>query len=265
MKNYDNVLHDFTRRHYSHKENTFELFEKGTGPAVIIIHEVPGITPAVADFARRVASAGFTAIMPSLFGEPGRDYEPSYIAKSIAKACIQKEFAAFSARRSSPVTDYLRALCQSLHQQHGGPGVGVIGMCFTGNFALSLMADPVVMAPVLSQPSLPIGITKAARAGLHISDDELAKVKERIHKEELSVLGLRFTGDIMCPKARFDHLHEELGDGFEAIEINSKPFNRDRIPFYAHSVLTRDFVNTEGHPTHLALQRTLAFLEERLK
>ncbi|MDP2228769.1 MAG: dienelactone hydrolase family protein [Moraxellaceae bacterium] len=261
---YDIELEDFVRYTFHHDGKSFPVYRQGQGPAVVVIHEVPGITPAVADYARRVAAAGFTAIMPSLFGEPGRDYEPAYIASSIAKACIRSEFAAFAARQSSPVTDWLRALCRAVHAECGGRGVGTVGMCFTGNFSLSLMVDPVVMAPVLSQPSLPIGISKTARAALHVSDAELQVIKQRIAEEDIRVLGLRFTWDAMCPKARFDHLREELGDGFEAIEIDSSPLNRYRIPVYAHSVLTKDLVDKAGHPTQQALERTLAFFRERL-
>lgn len=36
----------------------------GTGPAVIVIHEVPGITPLVAEFGRKVAQRGMTAVLP---------------------------------------------------------------------------------------------------------------------------------------------------------------------------------------------------------
>ncbi len=249
---------------FTHESASYPVYRRGTGPAVLVIHEVPGITPAVIDFARRVADEGFTAIMPSLFGTVGRGYDPLYMADSMARACIRKEFAAFATRKSSPITDYLRALCRAIHAECGGKGVGVVGMCLTGNFALSLMVDPVVMAPVLSQPSLPAGITPAARRDLHVSDAELAIIKQRIAEEDIKVLGLRFTWDILCPKARFTHLKEELGDGFEAIEIDSSPFNAHHIPVYAHSVLTKDLVDKAGHPTQQALHRTLAFFEERL-
>lgn len=262
---YEQELADFDRSTFTHEGQSYPVYRRGRGPAVVVMHEVPGITPAVAEFARRVAHEGFTAVMPSLFGEPGRGYEPAYMAKSLASACIRKEFAAFATRQSSPVTDYLRALCRAVHAECGGRGVGAVGMCFTGNFALSLMVDPVVMAPVLSQPSLPIGVGSTARAALHVSDEELAVIRQRVQEEGVKVLGLRFTWDPMCPKARFDRLREELGDGFEAIEIDSSPWNPDRIPVYAHSVLTKDLVDRLGHPTQQALQRTIDFFREHLQ
>lgn len=243
---------------------TYPVYRRGTGPAVVVIHEIPSITPDVATFARRVADAGFTAIMPALFGSVGRGYDPIHIANGFATACIRKEFATFARRQSSPITDYLRALCRAVHKECGGAGVGAVGMCLTGNFALSLMVDPVVMAPVLSQPSLPFGLTPEMRADIHVSAEELAIIKQRVAEENVKVLGLRFTWDALCPKARFNRLKEELGDGFEAIEIDSSPFNKHHIPVYAHSVLTKDLVDKEGHPTKIALDRTLQFFKEQL-
>jgi dienelactone hydrolase len=225
--------------------------------------EMPGITPAVAAFAERVASAGFSVFMPQLFGTPGRPLSPAYVAESFARICISREFRMLAARASSPILDWLRALCRAAHAEVGGKGVGAIGMCLTGNFALALMVDPVLMAPVLSQPSLPLPITKDRRAGLHLSDADLAVVKRRA-AAGVSVLGLRFTDDPMCPPERFARLRQELGDGFEGIEIDSSPGNPHGIKGSAHSVVTADLVDREGHPTRQALDRVLAFFKERL-
>jgi dienelactone hydrolase len=133
-------------------------------------------------------------------------------------------------------------------------------MCLTGNFALALMVDDAMMAPVLSQPSLPLPFGKIRRAGLHISDDDLAVAKRR----KVPVLGLRFTEDPACPRERFDHLRVEFGQTFEAIEIDSSKGNPYGIPQNAHSVLTLHLVDQDGHPTKKALDRVLAFLRERL-
>src|SRR5262249_19811219 len=157
-----------------------------------------------------------------------------------------------ASRRSSPITEYLRALCRHVHAEIGGKGVGAIGMCLTGNFALALMVDPVVMAPVLSQPSLPFPIGRERRAGLHVSDEDLARIKERV-AGGCKVLGMRFTGDPAVPGERFDRLRRELGEGFEAIEIDSSRRNPHGIKQTAHSVVTNDLVDEAGHPTRAAL------------
>lgn len=241
-----------------------DVYRAGEGPAVVVMHEVPGITPAVAGFARRLARAGFSVYMPVLFGTPGRDYGPLYGAEAMVRACISREFRLFAAGGASPVTDWLRALCRHAHAEQGGVGVGAIGMCISGNFALSLMVDDAVMAPVLSQPSLPVGKTRAQRRGLHVSADQLAVIRRRA-AEGVGVLGLRFTHDPLCPPERFARLREELGEGFEGIEIDSGPGNPHGIRRLAHSVVTRDLVDAEGHPTRVALERVLAFFEERLR
>jgi dienelactone hydrolase len=257
-------LPGFVESTFSHDGSTHTIFRRGAGPGVIVMPEIPGITPPVAAFAERVASAGFTVFVVALFGTPGRPASAPYAAEQIARACIDREFSALAANASSPITSYLRALCRQVHGELGGVGVGAIGMCFTGNFALALMVDPVVMAPVLSQPSLPFPIGHERRAGLHLSPADLAVVKDRV-AAGCPVLGMRFTGDPVVPKERFDRLRAELGAGFEAIEIDSSPGNPHGIPRTAHSVVTEDLVDEEGHPTRRALDRVIAFFTERLK
>jgi len=240
------------------------VYRRGEGPAVLVVHEIPGITPAVADFARRVAEAGFTAVLPHLFGTPGKDYSGGYIAEQMLRACISREFHVLASRGSSPITSWLRALCRQAHSECGGPGVGCIGMCLTGNFALSMMLDESVMAPVLSQPSLPFPVSAEHRRGLHLSDGDLEIVKKRAGAG-VGVLGLRFSADSTCPGERFERLREELGEGFEGIEIDSSRGNPHGISRASHSVLTKDLVDEAGHPTREALERVLGFFGERLR
>ncbi len=253
------------------EETTFEhagvsrgVYCRGSGPGVVVIHEIPGITPEVAGFARRVADEGFRVYAPSLFGTPNKPYSAGYIAGQMLRACISREFHVLARGESSPITDWLRALCRRAFAECGGPGVGAIGMCLTGNFALSLMVDESVMAPVLSQPSLPFPLSGAHKRALHLSEADLAVVKRRA-SQGCGVLGLRFTRDPMCPPERFDRLRRELGDGFEAVEIDSGPGNAHGIPRTAHSVVTKDLVDEAGHPTQEALHRVLALFHERLR
>jgi dienelactone hydrolase len=257
-------MDDFVHTSFAHDGKTKPLFRKGEGPGVVVVHEIPGITPEVADFARKVADRGFTVFLPELFGVTGQPKGPGNIGREIVRSCISREFTVLARRGSSPVTIWLRALCRHAHAACGGPGVGAIGMCLTGNFALSLMVDDSVMAPVLSQPSLPFGVTPSHAAALAVSDEELAVIKRRT-AEGVTVLGLRFTHDLSCPGARFRTLERELGDGFEGIEVPSGPGNPWGIPRYAHSVVTNDLVDEEGHPTLAALDRVLALFEERLR
>jgi dienelactone hydrolase len=258
------VLDGFDEFSFSHDGATRPVYRRGEGPGVVIMHEIPGITPEVARFGRRVADEGFTSFMPHMFGTPGKPFGLPYVLGQMARACISREFHVLARGGSSPITNWLRALCRHAHESCGGPGVGAIGMCLTGNFALSLMVDESVMAPVLSQPSLPFGVSRAHRKALHLSDADLEVVKERV-KGGCGVLGLRFTADPMCPGERFDSLRRELGDGFEAIEIDSGRGNAHGISRIAHSVVTNDLVDEAGHPTREALDRVLAVFRERLK
>jgi dienelactone hydrolase len=239
------------------------VYRAGVGPAVIVMSEIPGITPAVASFARRVVDAGCTVFMPLLFGEPMRPPERGYAVRTILKACISREFRVLASSESSPIVDWLRALARFAHAECGGPGVGAIGMCFTGNFALAMMLNAPVLAPVLAQPSLPFALTKSRRDGLHASAQELRAAHEKIDGQGARILALRFIQDPMCPGERFERLRKEFGSAFEAIEIDSKYAN-PRGPKPAHSVLTNHLIDEAGQPTRAALDRTLAFLKEQL-
>ncbi len=243
---------------------TREVYRGGTGPGVIVMHEIPGITPTVARFARIVSDRGFSVFMPNLFGTPDRPMSMPYALGQVARACISREFSVFAQNGTSPIISWLRALSAAAHAELGGPGVGAIGMCITGNFALALMVDDSMMAPVLSQPSLPFATFGSSKRGLHLSAEDLVTVKRRA-AAGVPVIGMRFTHDFMCPPERFERLREELGDAFEAIEIDSSRGNAHGIPRQAHSVVTHDLVDEAGHPTRVALDRVLAFFEERLR
>jgi dienelactone hydrolase len=258
------VLDGFERTSFTADGETRDVYSIGTGPAVIVISEVPGITPLVADFGRRVAAIGCSAVLPHLFGEPGAEPTVGKALKVAAKACISKEFATFARNKTSPITQWLRALARHAHAEHGGPGVGVVGMCLTGGFALAMMVDDIVLAPVLSQPSLPFGLTKAHRSDLGISEEDLSKVKQRCAGEDVCVLGLRFSGDKLSPGDRFDRLAKELGDRFVAVEIDSSPGNDEGYRKQAHSVLTEDLRDVEGSATKAALDQVLALFRDRL-
>ncbi|MCB5280454.1 dienelactone hydrolase family protein [Arthrobacter sp. AL08] len=255
------TLAGFTESTFSHGGIHHQVFRAGAGPAVVLIHEVPGIHPGVLDLARRLIESGFTVYLPSMFGRPGGKAGEG-IVKSIAKVCVSREFAVL-ANRSSPATGWLCALAATAHQECGGPGVGAIGMCMTGSFALAMALEPAVLAPVMSQPALPAGLTARRRAAVGLDDVELDRVKDRT-SQGLRLLGLRFSNDRACPAERFETMRREFGGSFEGIEIDSSPGNPLGIAQSAHCVLTVDLVDTPGHPTRAALDRTIEFISERL-
>ncbi|MEY2398870.1 MAG: hypothetical protein QOJ00_2044 [Actinomycetota bacterium] len=268
----DDDLSDFERTTFTHDGKSRTLFRKGTGPAVIVIAEMPGISPKVADFARKVADIGCTAVMPHLFGEPGRDPLAKgklaaglFTLSTIAPICVSKEFTVMASGQSSPVVEWLRALAGDEHERCGGPGVGAIGMCFTGGFALAMATHPSLLAPVLSQPSLPF-VTPWRKSNAHtidISADELAVVKGRCAAEGLTVLGMRFKSDAFVPAGRFEFLREQLGDAFVAIELDDDAAN-PASPMKPHSVVTEHLIDEPGQPTRAALDTVLDLFRARL-
>jgi len=225
------------------------VYRRGKGPAVVLIHELPGMTPECVDLGRRLSDAGFTIYMPLMFGEPMQNYG----SWPILWTCVRKEFNLLSARGRSPATDWLRALARQAHAEQGGKGVGAIGMCLTGQFVLSMMLDAEMIAPVMSQPSMPVGPWNKAELGL--TDEERANAVSRSQKENIPVLGFKFSGDPLCPAERFETLKKDFGERFRPVVIEGKK----------HSVLTQHFKDMSPADQKKVWDTLIAFLNERLK
>lgn len=243
---------------------THDVYRQGQGPRVIVIHEVPGITPSVARFANMLVEEGFEVVLPSLMGEPGKEVDPGYALGSLANLCISREFSAFAWGRSTPAVEWLKALSASLYDERAEP-LGVVGMCFSGGYGLAMMTEPQIVAPVLSQPSLPTGLLPQQQRGFPLSRKDAETVAARAHDEDLEVLALRFTGDPLCRRPKFNELERLLGDRFIGIEIDSSPGNPDGIGLFAHSVLTEELkVDDPMHPTMAAYYEVVDFLHRHL-
>src|SRR5256885_6459597 len=262
----DDPLEDFDPRAIALDGVTKAVHAAGSGPAVIVMTEMPGISPHVARFARWVRDAGFTVYMPSLFGRDGAVPVAEEGAAIFQRACVSSEFRALASNESSPVTKWLRSLARSAHGECGGPGVGAIGMCFTGNFALTMMLEPAMLAPVLSQPSLPL----KEPAGLEIAPEDIAAVRDRLVRDDLTVLAYRFEGDRICRADRFAAYAAALGDRFVARVLPDSAANTDVPPFFAqrvpfpHRVVTQHLIDAAGEPTIAARDEILAFFARRL-
>ena len=258
------TLADFATSEFVHAGRERTVYRKGEGPAVIIMHEVPGISAEVARFARIVVDAGFTVFMPRLFGPVGVNTTEANRVMQLARLCVSREFHVLAENRSSPIVDWLRALGRRAFDEIGGRGVGAVGMCVTGNFALTMTLDPWVVAPVMAHPSFPLPVSRAKAAAVHATPETLANARRRIAEEGLKVLGLRFHGDVLfCRAARFETLRRELGDGFEGLELPAMSANPQPEP--PHSVLTIGLIDREGEPTRAAVDRVVGFLSERLR
>jgi dienelactone hydrolase len=230
------------------------------GPCVLVCHELPGITPPVADFARYVASKGFQVSLPVFTGTPGRPQNGIELTKALVKVCISREFSLFVSGKSSPIVDWLRAFGLSELKRCGGPGIGVVGMCFSGGFALALAVDDHVLASVVSQPAVPARLPgrKFSPASIDVSDADLRRLRARLDADpELCVLAYRFSNDKAVPEERFAFLHERLGDRFIGVTIDSSPGNTGRHRADAHSVLTRHLVPQARNEVVALFERTL--------
>jgi dienelactone hydrolase len=211
------VLDGWTKGELTADGVTHPTYRKGEGPGVIVIHEIPGMTPQVMRFAEEVVAQGHTVVMPHLFGTPGAKVSPLSMAKAGAQICVSREFLRMATHTTAPVAKWLQALARDLHEELGGPGVGALGMCFTGGFALAMMVDAPVTAPVLCQPSTPFVPGRKRSADLNLSPGDLDLVKGKCAAGQ-QVLGLQYRKDPLTG-TRFDTLTRELGDAFIRVEF----------------------------------------------
>jgi len=226
-----------------------DVYARGEGPVVVLIQELPGIGPETLRLADRLVERGFSVVLPHLFGPLGR---LSMKGNLVRVMCMRKEFALLASRRTSPVVAWLRALCRSLKDERGVPGVAVIGMCLTGNFAMALMVDDAVLAGVASQPSLPLHDQSA----LHLADEDVAVIRERLDRLG-PMMALRFAGDRLCAPARFEAIDGAFNDDRERVRLRT-------MPGPGHAVLTLDFVDEDGHPTKEAFEEVVSYFEGAL-
>jgi dienelactone hydrolase len=263
----DDEIADFSREMVDVEGVVKAVYVAGSGPAVVVMPEMPGISPDVLRLARWIRDAGFTVYVPSLFGTDGAYPTSEHGIEVVRRACVSAEFRAFAAGGTSPVSWWLRGLARLAHAACGGPGVGAIGLCFTGNFALTMTLEPAVVAPVLNHPSLPLDDP----GGLEISEADAAAVRERVERDGLTVLAYRFDNDRWCTARRFAAYRALLGDAFDGRVLPGNAANPDPPPFFRdvvgtpHSVVTAHFVDRDGHPTVRARDEIIAFLTDRLR
>ena len=250
--------YDFPWDGYRH-----EVFERGAGPAVILLPELPGITPEMIRLGELLVDRGFTVAMVSLFGTPGARANRIRQGVTAARLCISFEFRALAVASKRPVTAFIAALAERLAAQTNR-SVGVVGMCFTGGFALAAAVSPHVVASVLSQPSVPFALGRRSKEDPGMSEAELRTVTERAARGDVCAIGLRFSEDRVSRRERLEKLKLRLGDAFEVIELDSWLGNPDGFGRSAHSVLTREVKDDPPNAAHDARERVIAFLTERL-
>ena len=236
------------------------VFQSGKGPGVVLTHELPGMTREYWRLANWLAEH-FTVWAPDLFGNDEKPTTP-HPGKLLFRACISREIHLFSKNDPGPITQWLRVLSKNLHSETGGPGIGVIGMCMTGNFALTLALDPWVVAPVTSQPGIPGSTPFRNRDdGLQMNDME----RQTLAGRDVDVMGLRFAGDTLCRAARFEAIQGVIGDErFQQHVIADEHRNPNGMLKHPHSVLTGDLIDDDDSVTKQKLVDVIEFLKERI-
>ena len=229
---------------------THDVYARGAGKVLVLIQELPGIGQETLALADKFVDRGYKVILPHLFGPIGKTKVGANLFRVF---CMRKEFKVFSKNESSPIVDWLKALCAKMKADHSVNGVAVIGMCLTGNFAISLMAEDAVLAGYASQPSMPFQSQNA----LHMSEQDVEIIKTKLDRIGPMYCG-RFEGDKLCKTAKFDLIKRKFNtDGKERIKFHE-------LPGKGHAILTLDFVDEAGHPTSNALKEVMNYFDAQL-
>lgn len=213
----------FTAPLTSGQNTTHDVYVGGDGPPILILQELPGIGPETLELAAKLNASGFRVYLPHMFGTYGKI---ELVKNSARLFCVRKEFNIFAKGKQSPIAGWMRALTQEIKQRESSAGVGVIGMCLTGSFALTLMAEDAVLGGVASQPALPIlGGTQ-----LHMSQQDISAAATGMAAKGPG-LAMRYERDKLASKKLMDALKQAFGDLLETKEYPGKD----------HSLLTLDF------------------------
>jgi dienelactone hydrolase len=238
---------------FSEGGNEKTVFTRGSGPGILLMHELPGMVEECVRLGDYLASRGYAVFLPLLFGKPNVRESRLRTAAHIGEICVRREILLLAADSDSPITTWLRALAREVRRRcPEGRGIGAIGMCLTGGFVVNLMLEDAVLAPVACQPSLPFTKLGAPREAVGVSPDTLRAAVAR--SKEVPLLCYRFSGDKISRREIFARLEREFGTAFEGHEL----------PGDDHAVLTIDFVDNPSHPTYKARERILRFFAERL-
>jgi dienelactone hydrolase len=238
---------------FAHDGMRHDVYRGGAGPSVILIHEAGGLDRSTLDVADRIRGAEFRVLLPALVGRPHSDGGGGSAAVNLLKLCVSREVHVFVTGRTSPIATWLRALAANEKGDHAG--VGIVGMCFSGGFALAAAVDQSIVAAVASQPGLPWPLLPGSGSDLGLSPGDVACVRDRHRAGEFGFLAARYRDDRASAKARIERIKTEFGT-----DVVIEPIGR------AHSVLAN-----AAHPTHPdpeavpALEATIDLLRNRLQ
>ena len=236
---------------FEHAGMRHDVYRRGTGPAVILIHEAGGLDHSALDIADRLVDQGFRVLAPVIVGTPQPDGSGSSAMVNLLKMCVSREVHVFLTGQTSPIAVWLRALAAAEKGDH--PGVGVIGMCFSGGFAIAAAVDEAVVAAVASQPALPWPILPGAGKDLGLSREDVVCVRDRFRDGKFGLLVARYRDDRASSKARIESYRTEFGP-----DVLMEPIGT------AHSVLARAAQPSPDPAAVPVLAATIALLKARL-
>lgn len=177
-----------------------------SGPVVIVIHEATGLTRKTLGIATSVQNAGMTPVLPVLAGQP----LPGLLGglKVFAAICVKREFGALARNEATPTVRWLRALARHEFGESGKRPVGVIGMCFSGGYALAMALTPEIGAVVSSQPAFPAALP-GRRRHFGVNEEDLDTLRT-LTNDGACVRTLRYQRDPLSPGVRHDEIRRQL-------------------------------------------------------
>jgi len=238
------------------KSTKRDVYWKGNGPPLLIMHELPGLSVETFNLGQKYVEEGFRVYLPLLTGKVGDNKQTplSLGLESLRLFCISREIHMMRSKSSSPITIWLRDLCNYIRQENNHEGVGVIGMCLTGNFALTLMADDSVLGAVAAQPSIPFRPKK----GIHMSKSDIQGTIDRLDSLGHYIRAYRFKDDKVCPPEKFSTLNETFNKTRSRIILET--LEHEPQDENLHSVLVYSF-EAGGELTQKVLRDTVRYFQ----
>ena len=221
--------------------------QNGTRP-LIILHELPGMSPSFIKYCSEMADKGFKVYMPLMFKSPNT--QMSNLQTGLF--CLTWEFkklfrARGSERHARPFTAWLIELVDFVGANNPDAKIGVVGMCLTGSFAIAAIAAPNVNAAVVCQPSHPFffGIKT-----LGLSNSQRTNAADRAQTlTRPCAKGYRFKDDHISRESHMSAVQDLMRDTFE---------RHPDLPGKNHSTLTTD------SRSEVVFEDVLQYLNSRL-
>ena len=207
---------DYHCQPFEHSGLTLNVWTRGSGPLVFVLHEMNGLTDNCFALGDALIDCGFSAAIPEFFGDFGGG------ALGYVKACSRPLFRCYLASPLRPVDSWVKGLALRMS---GDKPFGAIGNCMTGAHPLVMLRSERCVAPVLCQPAFPFRgslFDRRHAPKLALSDIDVEFARLRSQRDKVPILAIRFEKDGLCPPERFKTLDGLFGPRFHAVQIAGK-------------------------------------------